>query len=83
MDEEVFPANNDLYKQGCAYFMAESHGAVVKALKRRLHPKYDEFQEDVVPFTFCHEIGVCTDKHVSIDRSLQENEQRKRWEEGL
>lgn len=81
IDESVFPASNDLYRQGCAHFMAESYGAVLKALKRRLHPKYDEYQEDVVPFLFCQNLKICTEKHQSVDRTLHEAEERRKWDE--
>lgn len=77
MHPEDFPKGNELYQKGCAYFMADYHKAVLKALKKRLDPKAEEYEEDIVSSEFCAEISACPDGMQSMDSSFAEA-QRKR-----
>lgn len=44
-DQELFPSgSDDMFLKGCAYLMADHLQQIMGALKRRLSPKYDEYQ---------------------------------------
>ncbi|KAA0162221.1 hypothetical protein FNF28_04776 [Cafeteria roenbergensis] len=85
-DDELFGSNSGELLQGCLSFMTDSFPRIREGLRRHLHPRYEEFGEDVSATEFCVDIGVCSQGlgH-SLDRSLQRSqlleEHRKRMQD--
>ena len=82
-NEELFPSTNTYYQVGCAHFLAEHYKQLVAAFKRRLHPKYEEYQEDIVPKEFCSEVGVCKDGAKSLETTLFESQMQSAVDDDL
>ena len=80
MDPESFPPGNELYQKGCAFFMAKFYKRILKALRKRLDPEADEFEEDIVPSLFCQEVRACKDGMRSMDQSFADAQARRAWE---
>jgi len=70
-DTELFAKNSGALLDGCIDFMSEHYKTCRDGFRRRLHPRYDEYGEDIVPAAFCKEIGACQDTpEASLDRSM-------------
>lgn len=85
-DEEQFAKNSGALLDGCIDFMAGYYEKTRAGFRKRLHPRYEEYGEDIVPVAFCREIGACgEDDNLALDRTLQkskrEEEHRKRMKE--
>jgi hypothetical protein len=85
-DTEQFAKNSGALLDGCIDFMAAFYDKTRAGFRKRLHPRYDEYGEDIVPVDFCREIGACGEsEELALDRSLSKsqriNEHRKRMKE--
>lgn len=70
-DQELFASNSGELLQGCLAFMTQHYTRVREGFRRHLHPRYEEFGEDVSATEFCVDIGVCTTgRGHSLDRSM-------------
>ena len=69
---------DDPVAQACAFFMAESYERIIRVFRRRLDPKYEEYEEDIVPEDVCshRELAACKPKMKGIDRSINDPEKR-------
>jgi hypothetical protein len=52
-----------------------------KALWRRLSPKFDEFEEDIIPRDVCIELGACSESVQSLDAALRNIKSDEKKEE--
>ena len=75
---------DDPVAQACAFWMPKNYDRIVKVFRRRLDPKYEEYEEDIVPEEVCskRELAACRGFITKgIDRSIDDPE--KRYKERL
>lgn len=85
-NEKLFAKNSGALLEGCVDFISGYFTKVRAGIRKRLHPKYEEFGEDIVPVEFCREIGACGENdNLALDRTLHKSQMiddhRKRMQE--
>lgn len=82
-NEEMFAKNSQMLLEGCIFFMKDFYDVVRGGIRRRLSPKYEEYGEDIDPRSFCEEIGACSRRKDSLDRTFGIAQEREKHRERM